>query len=230
MTSFSSAWTIASAEPCTSALTRTWNSLRPPSFSWRHHLLERRAAGRGAACLAPLAVAIFGDLAGAGLGLDDHELIAGLRRALEKPSTSTGTEGPADFDLFAACSSTRARTRPQAQPATKMSPEPQGAALDENGGHRPAALVELGFDDDAVGRAVGIGLEIEHFGLQQDGVEELVEIGALGGRHFDLEGVAAHALDDDLMGRRSVRTRVGLACGLSILLMATMIGTSAARA
>ena len=49
------------------------------------------------------------------------------------------------------------------------------------------------------GLAVGIGLEIEHFGLQQDGVEQLVEIGALDGRHLDLEGVAAHAFDDDLM-------------------------------
>ena len=74
-------------------------------------------------------------------------------------------------------------------------------------------------------------MRFEHLGLQQDGVEELVEIGALGGRHLDLEGVAAHALDDDLMAaRRSVRTRVGLASGLSILLIATMIGTSAARA
>ena len=80
-----------------------------------------------------------------------------------------------------------------------MSPSRKRAALNQNRRHRAAALVELGFDHDARSLAVGIGLEIEHFGLQQNGIEQLVEIGALQRRDFDIERVAAHAFDDDLM-------------------------------
>ena len=75
----------------------------------------------------------------------------------------------------------------------------QRAALDEHGRKRAAALVELGFDDRAFGGAVGIGLEFEDFGLQLDGFEQLVEVGLLGRRNFDVLDLAAHVLDDDLV-------------------------------
>ena len=83
--SFSSAPTIASTEPCTSPLMTSGNSLRPAVLELAHHLLERaaRAGCRAAELLAPLALAVFGDLAGAGLVLDDGEAVAGLRRAVE---------------------------------------------------------------------------------------------------------------------------------------------------
>ena len=47
--------------------------------------------------------------------------------------------------------------------------------------------------------AVGIGLEIEHFGLQQDGFFQLVEIDALGGGDFDRQGFAAQIFDLDFV-------------------------------
>ena len=75
----------------------------------------------------------------------------------------------------------------------------QRAALDEHGRERAAALVELGFDDRAFGGAVGVGLELEDFGLELDRFEQLVEVGLLGRRDFDVLDVAAHVLDDDLV-------------------------------
>ena len=75
----------------------------------------------------------------------------------------------------------------------------QRAALDQHGGDRAAALVELGLDHRAFGGAVGIGLEVENFGLQQDGFFQLVEIGALGGGDFDRLRFAAQFFDLDFM-------------------------------
>ena len=75
----------------------------------------------------------------------------------------------------------------------------QRAALHQHGGHRAAAAVEPRFDHRAFGRTVRIGLEFEHFGLQRDHVEQLVEIGLLLGRDFDLEHVAAERFDLDFM-------------------------------
>ena len=48
-----------------------------------HHLLELAARAGVGHALAPLALAIIGDLAGARLVLDHGELIAGLGRAVE---------------------------------------------------------------------------------------------------------------------------------------------------
>ena len=45
----------------------------------------------------------------------------------------------------------------------------------------------------------GLALQFEHFGLQQDGLEQLVEIGALDRRDLDVEHVAAHRFDEDLV-------------------------------
>ena len=62
--------------------------------------------------------------------------------------------------------------------------------------------------------AVGVGLEFEHLGLQQDGFEQLVEVGALDRRDLDVEDVAAHRFDEDLvlekLGAHALRVGVGL--------------------
>ena len=73
--------------------------------------------------------------------------------------------------------------------------------------------------------AVRVGLEIEHFGLQRDRLEQLVEIGPLGRRDFDVERLAAHRFDQHLVLQELGAHALGLASGLSILLIATMIGT-----
>src|SRR5262245_54822550 len=174
--------------------------LAPGILHLAHHLLERRAAARRAPVLAALAVAIFGDLAGSRLGLDDHQLVAGLRRAREAEHLDRHRRARRSGGL-AALVEEGADAAPGAAGDDDVAGA-QRAALDEHGGNRTTTLVELSLDDDAVGRPVGIGGEVQDLGLQQDGVEQLVEIDALGGRHLDLEGLATHALDDDLMGEK----------------------------
>ena len=73
------------------------------------------------------------------------------------------------------------------------------AALDEDGGDRAAALVELRLDHGAFGGAVRVGVELEHFRLEEDRLEQLVEVGALGRGDLDVEHLAAHRFDEDLV-------------------------------
>ena len=229
--SLSSAATIASIEPCTSPLMTSGNSLRPLVCELRHHLLERAAlAGlAGHRLVAGQALAVFGDLAGARLVVDDGEAVAGLRRALQAEHLDRHG-GRRFLDLLAAVVDQRAHAAPLVAGDDDVAGH-QRAGLHQHGGDRAAALVELGLDDDAFGGAVRIGLEVEDFGLQQDRLEQLVEIGALGGGDLDVEHLAAHRLRrrPRAAGAR-VRTFCGSACGLSILLIATMIGTPAALA
>ena len=73
--------------------------------------------------------------------------------------------------------------------------DPQRAALHEHGRNWSAAAVEPRLDDRAFGAAIGIGDQVEQFGLQRDRLEQLVEIGVLGRRNLDRERIAAERLD-----------------------------------
>ena len=66
---------------------------------------------------------------------------------------------------------------------------------------------------DAVGRAVRVGFEIEDLGLQQDRLLELVEAELLRRRDFDVQDVAAHLLDHDLVLQQLLAHAVGLGVG-----------------
>ena len=85
-----------------------------------------------------------------------------------------------------------------------MSPRFNVPELHEDGGHRALALVEPRFDDDALGRRILRRLELEHFGLQQNRVEQIVDAGAGLRRDLDELRVAAvflgqHAFGDELL-------------------------------
>ena len=90
----------------------------------------------------------------------------------------------------------------------------QRAGLHQDGRHRTAALVELGLDDGALGGALGARLQFEHLGLQQDGLDQPVEVGALDRRNLDVEHVAAHRFDEHLvlqeLGAHALRIGVRL--------------------
>ena len=75
----------------------------------------------------------------------------------------------------------------------------QRTALDQNGRHRAAALVELCFDNNTFGGPIRTRLELKQFGLQVDFLHQLVEIGLLQRRHFDILHVTGHFLDDHFM-------------------------------
>jgi hypothetical protein len=219
---------MASTEPCTSPLMTSGNSLRrPETLSWLIICSSEPRAAAGDGLCRALALAVFGDLAGAGFVFDDREAVAGLRRAL-KPSTSTGIDGPASLTC-SPLSLTSARTRPHSAPATTMSPASacRAAPARWRPGRDP---IELGFDDGAFGRAVRIGLQVEHFGLQQDGFEQLVEAGAFLSPTLRRRAFAAHRFDEHFVLQQLGADALRIGVGLSILLIATMIGTPAALA
>ena len=160
-------------------------------------LIERLARGRRLARLAALAGAVFGDFAGARFVLDDDHFVAGFRRA-GKAQHFDRRGGTGRRHGLAAIVLQQAHAAPFGAGDDDVA-DLQRAALDQHGRDRAAAAVELGLDHRAFGGAVGIGFEVEQFGLQQDGFFELVEIGALGGGDFDGERLAAHVFDLDFV-------------------------------
>ncbi len=72
-----------------------------------------------------------------------------------------------------------------------------GAALDEHGDHDAAPDVDLGLDDDAARRRVGVGLQVGHVGDELQHVEKVVEPYALLGARLDEDGVSAPLLGHD---------------------------------
>ena len=73
----------------------------------------------------------------------------------------------------------------------------QGTACHENRGNRTAALVELSLEDVTGGKGVGVGLELEHVGLEQHGLEQVVDTDLLLGRDVDEHVLSAPLLGDD---------------------------------
>jgi len=104
------------------------------------------------------------------------------------------------------------------------------SALNKHGSNRTATLVEPGLNDRALCGSNRIGLKIEHFGLQRDQLEQLVQIELLLGGNLNFERVAAKAFDLNFMLQQFRAHAFRLGVGLSILLMATINGTCAARA
>ena len=147
-----------------------------------------------------------------------------------KPSTSTGTDGPASSIVIALIGDQRADTAHFGTGHDDIA-DLQRAALHQHGCDRTTAAIELGFDHGAFRRTLRIGLQIEQFGLQRDHLEQLVEIGLVLGRHLDVDDVAAERFDLHFVLQQLGTHALGAcASGLSILLIATIIGTLAALA
>ncbi len=91
---------------------------------------------------------------------------------------------------------------------------PQRSGLHQDGGHRAAALVQAGFHDGPAGGAVHRRLEFQHLGLQQDGVEQVVDALAGLGGHLDQHGVAAPGLGQDIVLGELLHDPVRVGVGL----------------
>ena len=168
-----------------------------------------RAGAADAQCLAPLSLAVVGDFTGARFVLHHRERIAGLRRA-SKPSTSTGTDGPASSTVSPE-SLISARTRPQAVPATTMSPTrkvPRCTSTVPTGPRPRSSLASITMPSAGPLR---IGFQREHFGLQHGSPPA-----ACRGRcpsvaeTSHLERVAAHAFDHDFVLQQVGAHAVGI--------------------
>ncbi len=88
------------------------------------------------------------------------------------------------------------------------------AALDQHGRDRATAAVERRLDHDALGGALGIGLEIEDLGLQHDRLLQLVETLPGLGRDLDRQHIATELLDHQAVlqqiGAHPLRIGLGL--------------------
>ena len=90
----------------------------------------------------------------------------------------------------------------------------QRTILHEHARHGALALIELGFDDDALGVAVGIGGEFLHLGDQPDVFEEVVDACArLGGDGHD-DDVAAPLLGHEIVFHEPLLDLIGVCLGL----------------
>src|SRR4030042_5204972 len=73
---------------------------------------------------------------------------------------------------------------------------PQGAPLDQGGGHDAPAEIDLGLHDPALGAGLVAGLQLQDFALQQDRVQQLLDALAFQRRNLAELGVPAPGLGD----------------------------------
>ena len=89
----------------------------------------------------------------------------------------------------------------------------QGAFLDDDGGHGTPALVDPRLEDLAYGAALRIGLELEHLGLQQDGVEQVVDAFLLQGADAAVERLSAPLLRHEADVGKLLHDALGVGVG-----------------
>ena len=113
----------------------------------------------------------------------------------------------------------------------KKSPVSQSSVLHQHGRHWSAAFIDARFEHRAGRGRIGIGFEFAQVGHQQNRFEQFIQIYFLLGRNFDTITVSPpHSAGIKSAFRELPLHAFELASGLSILLMATMIGTLAALA
>ncbi len=162
----------ASALPCTSALTMrltNWPAFSPSCEKTSSTFLvapARRTSRylpwrykRDFTCLA--------------LALDDQQVVAGARRVRQAEHLH-GLGRTGRLHLLAQ------RVEQRTHAAELLARDDriarlERAALHQHGRDRAAALLDAGLEHDAHGEAGGRRLEVEHFGLQQHGFEQLVD-------------------------------------------------------
>ena len=77
----------------------------------------------------------------------------------------------------------------------------------------PRPRIELGLDHHALGITVGVGLELEDLGLELKDLDQLVEIGALGGADLDVQHVAAVLLEHHVVIEQGLLDALGIGIG-----------------
>ena len=172
--SLSSASRSASALPCTSVLISTGMTLILASSICENTSSARGRHAAGDARVAVPALAMQRHFARLAVALHHQQIVAGIGRARAGPAPPPAWTAAASFTGLPV-SSNMARTRPNCVAGEDRVAELQRAALDQHGGHGAAALLDAGFDHDARGQAVARRRQFQHFGLQQDGLEQLVD-------------------------------------------------------
>lgn len=175
-------------------------------------LIHRRAADRRRALFAALAGAVVRHLARARVVLDDDKLVARFRHAGEAENFDRNC-GACFLHVLAALVLERAHATPFAARDDDVA-DAQRTALNENRGDGATALVELRLDHRAVGGAIGVRLQIQHFGLEEDRLLQLVEVRFLDGRNFDHLRLAAQLFHHDFVLEQFVLHALRIGVGL----------------
>ncbi len=187
---------------------------------------EPREPTGGQRLVAGQTLTILGDLASTAFVFDDGELVTGSRRT--RQAEDLDRHGRARFlDVIALVVDQSAHTAPLIAGHDDLAGAayPSGRARSQ----RATATVELGFDDRTFGRPVGWAFRSRIFGLQQH-ASSLSRLSACSSPNFDVENFTTHGFDEDFVLQKLWRTFSGSLSCLSILLIATMIGTPAALA
>ncbi len=226
---FSSEPTMASADPCTSAFTITGSSRTVLACSLAIMSASEAPAAGGAMDLSRRLRSRYSVSSRARASFSTTAKASPGSGVESRPRISTGSEGPA----VGTCSSRsliRARTRPQADPATTMSPRfsvPRLTRAVATGPRPRSSLASI-----TTPSAVRSGLALRS--MTSD-CSKIASTRSSSPSFWVAETWIACTSPPRLSTTiscwsSSLITRVGSASGLSILLMATMIGAPAALA
>ena len=152
--------------------------------------------------------AFLGQLAGVALVLEHAELVARGGHAVQAQDLHR-IGGTGRIDVLAMRIHQRADTAVRGAGHHDVA-RVQRAALHEHGGHGTAALVEVRLDDEAGGLGVGVGLELQHVGLEDDRLQHVVDVQALLGRHLHEHVGAAPLLGNDAVFHQLLAHAVGV--------------------
>src|SRR5262245_22615551 len=180
--SSTSAARSASTDPCVSAFRTIESSLTPPPSACAKNSssVSRAAAAAGRSRCSDSRCATM-SLATRSLSTTWNGSPAS--GTVVRPVMRTGTDGPASstrcmFSSSMAPDASAARTHDDDVAAA------QRALLDQHRGDRTPALVETRLEHDAGCALVRIGLELEHLGLQEHHLEQLLDPSAFRRRHL----------------------------------------------
>ena len=138
-------------------------------------LFQRHAAALGHGDVARLGFAIDDDLFGLG-GIGDHlEHIADLGQRIQ--TQHFHRHGGFGFADGSAAIVEHGADFAEHRAADEIVADAQRTVAHQHGGHRSAPAIEIGFEHVADGRTIGIGLQIQHVGHQQNHFEQKIEIG-----------------------------------------------------
>src|SRR6266545_1899001 len=179
-------------------LDHQWQLLELALADPGEQVLQARRAAAGDRRLALARLPGLGDRAGDPLVGDGPDLVAGARGRRQADDLDR-LRGDGGGDLLAVLVEHRPDP-PVGGAGDHRVADLQGAAADQDGGDRAAALVQVRLDDRPLGAPVGVGLEVQlDVGDQQDRLDQGVEVLLGLGRDVDELGLAAVLLGDQVV-------------------------------
>ncbi len=172
------------------------------------HVVELRRLLPLQLAVACLVLTVLGHFARPLLAFDHRKQVTGIRRAIEAQDLHRNTRS--GFGDVLAVFIQHGAHAAILQPGQHNVALAQGAALDQQRSHRAAAFIQARLNHDALCGYVARCLQLKHFGLQQDGVQQVINAVAGVCRHFDKLGITAPVLGNHLAGRQFTLDAVGV--------------------